>query len=76
MNRNEIKWLDGNGSEGQFVLELQFISGVNYLKSKTYEQAVQRYDLFWKINPEIVGMTLYDASNQVIASKSRMAVAA
>jgi len=76
MNRDQIKWLDGNGSEGQFILELQFVAGVNYLKSKTYEQAVERYELFWKINPEIIGMTLYDCDNRVIASKNRMAVAA
>ena len=76
MNRDEIKWLDGNGCEGQFILEIQFISGVSYMKNQNYETICKNYDLFWQTNPEIVGMTLYDASNRVIASKSRMAVAA
>jgi hypothetical protein len=71
----QVRWLDGQSAEGQFVLEIMFSGGgMGYMKSKTYEQACQNYDNFWNINPEIVGMTLYNLEGKVVANKTRMEV--
>ena len=73
----DIRWLDGQSAEGQFVLEIMFENGrPGYLKSKTYQKACDNYERFWEINPEIVGMTLYSPEWKPIATKTRMGVAA
>ena len=72
-----IQWMDGRGSEGQFILEIMFSGGgLGYMKSPSYEKSCENYERFWKINPEIVGMTLYSSTGKVVASKTRMGVAA
>lgn len=73
---DNIKWLDGKPATDCFILELHFVNnGLNYMKQADYETMVAWYDFFWRSNPEIVGMVLYDLKRRVIASKNRMAVA-
>ena len=65
-----IAWLDGNNSDGQFVLEMFFEDGgKGYLKGD-YNQISGHYDLFWK-SDDVVGMTIYDPSWKVVATKAR-----
>lgn len=73
----EIIWLDGKGCEGQFVVEIMFSDGgTGYMKSPTHDGACEDYEFFWRVNPEIVGMTLYNTEWKPLATKTRMGVAA
>jgi hypothetical protein len=74
---NDIRWLDGKGSEGNFVLEIMFRDGgKGYMKNESYLKISDCYDLLWRVNPEIVGMTLYDPQGKPVATKTRMGMAA
>jgi len=68
----EIRWLDGKGCEGQFVVEITFSDGgKGYMKNPTHKEACENYDFFWRVNPEIVGMTLYNPEWKPLAAKTR-----
>lgn len=65
-----ITWLDGQDANGQFILEMKFVKGTGYLKNHSYEKIVEYYNLFWDC-ADVVGMTIYNPQNQVVASKNR-----
>lgn len=76
MVTEKINWLDGKSAYGMFVLEMIFSRCLKgYLKSKTYEVAMERYLLMLKCDPEVVSMTIHDPSGKVVKSYSKYAEA-
>lgn len=74
---DSIKWMDGKPATDCFILELHFVdNGLNYMKQESYEKISEWYEFFWRVNPEIVGMVLYDLKRNVIGRKFRAAQAA
>jgi hypothetical protein len=72
----DIKWLDGKDATGKFVLEMSFANGgTSYLKNESYDQVCNWYDTLWG-SPEVVSMTLFNASGKVVAAKNKAGMAA
>jgi len=66
-----IRWLDNNGSEGLYVLELMFADGKKgYLKGN-YEDVGNYYDIQWKYGDDVVGQVIYDPQWKVVAHRYR-----
>lgn len=71
-----INWVDGQNADGKYILQIHFASGgTGYMKNDSYDKLCNYYTLFWDC-PEVVGLTIYNPSHQVIATKTRMSQAA
>jgi hypothetical protein len=72
----DITWLDGKSAENKFVLEIQFQNGkYGYLKNSTLEGANEYYNLLFGC-PDVVRVTLYSPESKVVATKSKLSLAA
>ena len=67
-----IKWLNGD-SKNHFIIEMIFSDGKRaYLKNRNYPDICSRYESLWN-NPAILGLTLYNTKEEVVATKYRAA---
>lgn len=70
----EIQWLDGGAADGMFVMEIGFKDGTGYVKRPSFALINSDLELFWRVNPDIVSITIYDPSRKVVASRFRTSV--
>jgi len=63
---NNVSWLDGQSSAGQFVMQIHYSSGgAGFLKNESYDWLMDHYNIF-RDCPEVVGFTIYNPTGKIV----------